>query len=191
MAVYSSITPLETLEKRLLQRETPDFLERKLEGLIPVFVYGSLREGFHNHDVVKGNFFLGSAVTSIEKYEMREPNHGGFPLVFERSSDASCTTKGKINGEVYVVDPITLLNLDQLEGNGRMYTRKQQWVYLKDQQLGNKTSIRPSIFVWMYMAQPKYWEHKGHYQCANKVTEGKRVYDWADCATYNDQGTWQ
>ena len=39
------------LLEQLSERETsstPDFLERKLEGYIPVFVYGSLRQGFMN-----------------------------------------------------------------------------------------------------------------------------------------------
>lgn len=117
-----------------------------------VFVYGSLKKGFGNHDFVADQNFLGSAKTSSSDYMMI--SLGAFPAV--------CPYPGayKVTGEVYEVDPYTLHALDQLEGNGRLYNREQRdfildsgrsvkaWVYLMNinvaKQLFSKNNTRAS-----------------------------------------------
>lgn len=178
MVTYDSLGILRELNERY-NETTPDYLERKLEGQIPVFVYGSLREGFHNHGVIQGSPYIGEAVTSIEKYEMREPSHGGFPLVFLRGirDPKTNASSGKVRGEVYVVDPRTLLELDRLENNGKMYTRSLQYVYLKDQNLGGKG--KPIKKVWMYLSNEDFWGTH-HHGVSSTLHKGNRFYDWAD-----------
>lgn len=177
-------TILEQLQLRVTDR-TPDFLQRKLEGYIPVFVYGSLREGFHNHGLLKGLPFLGKGHTTIEKYEMQDT--GSFPVVYERSIKVKGKKHnpvvGKVMGEIYVVDPKTLLQLDRLESNGNMYERSLQWIFMSDQRFPEKkqSSLSPSLKCWMYLGKESFWRGvSGTQSCKSKSRNGVKFYDWAD-----------
>lgn len=175
---------LEQLSRRWNER-TPDYPERKLEGYVPVFVYGSLREGFMNHHILKGMPFLGRAHTTIEKFEMREASGGAFPVVFEREPKIKKKRNpvvGKIYGEVYVVDPKTLCTLDRLENNGRMYQRSLQYVFLQQQRLRMNSTISPSIKCWMYLGVPEFWSRNGGAveSVKPKMSNGVQFYDWSD-----------
>ena len=79
-----------------------------------VFVYGSLKNGFHNHKVMKDSQFIGIATTK-EKYDMF--SYSSFPAVIPNGDY-------HIKGEIYYVDDETLKELDRLEGNGSFYKRK-------------------------------------------------------------------
>ena len=83
-----------------------------------VFVYGSLKSGFHNHKLLEeaDAIFVGEDVTS-GAYRMGGMG-GSFPAVVERLQDYH------IAGEIYKVDNETLALIDQLEGNGTFYERK-------------------------------------------------------------------
>ena len=90
-----------------------------------VFVYGSLLKGLSNHRTLGESPFLGES--RIRGFRMIDL--GAFPgLVYGKS---------EIKGEVYSVDSETLSRLDELEGNGRFYTREltgtasgSAWVYV-------------------------------------------------------------
>jgi len=102
----------------------------------PVFVYGSLKRGFGNHDLLAKSKFHGSLNTAEDCYHMN--SLGAFPAVTTVSDD--CENGYSISGELYTVDSATLRKLDQLEGNGSFYTRqlvrldspviKEAWIYL-------------------------------------------------------------
>lgn len=79
-----------------------------------VFVYGTLKSGFWNHNLLKGCEFFGGAATE-PTYKMIE---NGFPVIMP-------DPEGKpLAGEIYTVDNETLARLDQLEREGRSYDRK-------------------------------------------------------------------
>lgn len=182
MSNYQDVGILEDLGRRY-NRNSPDYLERKLEGQIPVFVYGTLRQGFSNHGLLKDLPYLGRGVSAIEKFEMREPHHGGFPLLFENGqrTNSANVMSGKVHGEVYVVDPLTLLELDRLEGNGYMYARSKQWITLRDQQVPSKTNnFRPCIQAWTYIACKPFWRDRVTTSVPSKMVNSVRQYDWAD-----------
>lgn len=181
MSQFNSIGILEDLGRRY-NKNSPDFLDRKLEGQIPVFVYGTLRQGFCNHGLLKGMPYLGKGVSAIEKFEMREPHHGGFPLLFEsgQRTNSSNVMSGKVHGEVYVVDPLTLLELDRLEGNGDMYTRSKQWITLKDQSVAAKSNFKPCIQAWVYISGKAFWRDKVTTSVSSKMVNSVRQYDWSD-----------
>lgn len=89
--------------------------------MINVFVYGSLRKGFHNHDrFMVGAKYLKDAETE-PIYTMI--SLGGFPGVFE-GGDTS------VKGEVYEIGLSVLQQLDQLEGHPHFYRRTK--IKLKD-----------------------------------------------------------
>jgi gamma-glutamylcyclotransferase (GGCT)/AIG2-like uncharacterized protein YtfP len=79
-----------------------------------VFVYGTLKNGFWNHHLLKGCEFVGDAAT-VPTYKMIE---NGFPVVMPDPA-------GKpLAGEIYTVDDETLARLDQLEREGSSYDRR-------------------------------------------------------------------
>lgn len=87
-----------------------------------VFVYGSLKRGGTNHDLLEGAAFLGEA--EVEGLEMHATGRG-FP--------ACVPGDGVVEGEVYRVDDETLLEVDRLEGVPDLYRRRRvegMWVYV-------------------------------------------------------------
>lgn len=94
-----------------------------------VFVYGSLKKGFHNHHLLEKSRFLcenslaGYLMISLGAFPGIIPNPGQFTPVY---------------GEVYEVDEKTLKALDRLEGHPHMYERtlvklnygEEAWVYV-------------------------------------------------------------
>ncbi len=100
-----------------------------------VFVYGSLKRNFGNHRFLVDSEFLGEFVTSDCKYLMQ--SFGPFPgVAFISSFNEEIT---KISGELYRVNQKTLDDLDDLEGNGFLYTRKLVSLENHDE------------LVWMYL----------------------------------------
>lgn len=95
-----------------------------------VFVYGSLKRGFYNHDVLEGAEFLDQTI-SQPAYEMLDL--GSFPGVISSEMLAY-----RIAGEVYRVDNETFERLDMLEGEGVLYKRELIFVVDFDEP------------VWMY-----------------------------------------
>jgi gamma-glutamylaminecyclotransferase len=81
-----------------------------------VFVYGTLKRGFHNHYLLADTEFIGKGVT-LTKFHVR---CCGFPVVFTAPAIAF------VQGEVYnVTNKHTLAALDRLEGVPHMYTRER------------------------------------------------------------------
>lgn len=100
-----------------------------------VFVYGSLKRGFHNHHFLEEATFLGGATTarSFDLWSL-----GAFPAV---------TQPGRfhVTGEVYGVDRDTLSELDLLEGEGILYKRKATEV-----SVGERSTLRAWIYVLLH-----------------------------------------
>lgn len=69
-----------------------------------IAVYGSLKQGYHNHGVIEGSRLLGQDhLTGWDMY-----NLGAFPGII--------AGEGTIHVEVYDVDQETALRVDALEG---------------------------------------------------------------------------
>ncbi len=81
-----------------------------------IFVYGTLREGFRNHRLIRGAKFLG-AYHTLKKYRME--SYGTFPILHEDVPYAH------IAGEVYEIDDDMLDRVDFLESEGYFYKRKK------------------------------------------------------------------
>lgn len=96
-----------------------------------VFVYGSLKRGFGNHEMfLGGSLFVSEAETDEQRFDMLSLNF--FPGVVDDGEI-------DISGELYLVDDEQLISLDALEGNGTMYARELVW--LKGEELP----------AWMYV----------------------------------------
>lgn len=111
-----------------------------------VFVYGSLKRGYGNHGFLVDQNFLGVAKTSESNFYM--VSLGAFPATIRHESGK------KITGEVYEVDEQTFKSLDQLEGQGSLYSRNKEmfdlqngkkveaWIYLMPRQIANSVVAR-------------------------------------------------
>lgn len=115
-----------------------------------VFVYGSLKRGFGNHGVIRGQEFVGEGETSDNKWDMF--SMGGYPGVIYGEM--------KISGEIYEVDEEGMKGLDRLEGNGSFYTREvietthgKAWMYVLPERAGrdNKSDVEEEggVLTWM------------------------------------------
>jgi gamma-glutamylcyclotransferase (GGCT)/AIG2-like uncharacterized protein YtfP len=89
-----------------------------------VFVYGTLKRGYGNHRLLENATLIDEAVFESDT---------GLPLT----------------GEVYQVDAATLQSLDNLEGEGTMYFRKEVPVSLAN---SHDRSV-----VAMYIGNPEFW----------------------------------
>lgn len=72
-----------------------------------VFVYGSLKKGFHNHSLIKDCEFLGDG--RLEGATMYKMGSVPYPSI-------KLGTEDYVFGEIYEVDTVTLYQLDRLEG---------------------------------------------------------------------------
>ncbi len=109
-----------------------------------VFVYGSLRLGFHNHALLETSGYLGDFTTS-PSYTMYDM--GEFPAVAEGGSTA-------IYGEVYKVSGDVLALLDKLEGHPEWYCRSlittdygDSYIYLIQENPELSTEIKGGIWA--------------------------------------------
>lgn len=113
-----------------------------------VFVYGSLKRGFHNAPLLEEAEFMGTALT-VSPYMMLDA--GAFPLLLDPSEFAHMRNYadffGRARGEIYKVDETMLARLDHLEGHPHFYRRSRIDVRLADEQ----AQLHKTLAVWAYL----------------------------------------
>lgn len=88
-----------------------------------IFVYGTLKRGYGNHDwFLHDSAFLGEGTTQ-GKFDMIDV---GFPMIFPVDDG------DRVAGEVYEIGTETLRKLDRLENEGRMYDRRLHLIEMAD-----------------------------------------------------------
>jgi gamma-glutamylaminecyclotransferase len=120
-----------------------------------VFVYGSLKRGFANHRFVARSKFLGPGVTP-PRFAMLDL--GAYPGVIRGAT--------AVAGEVWAVSPAVLARLDQLEDNGRIYSRELVPIALPS----------GSVDAWLYVFLLDRRHRKG-------VTPRRGVVTWREPPT--------
>jgi len=87
-----------------------------------VFVYGSLKKGFHNHRILERSECVGrGSVDNANLYSL-----GSFPALVNGG--------GVVKGEVYEADEETMSRLDTLEGHPNFYRRETHLVEMNGMQ---------------------------------------------------------
>jgi len=114
-----------------------------------VFVYGSLKKGFYNHDLIGDptNSFITEGKT-LDKYIMI--SMGSFPAIFKNPypmSERTAKYENRISGEVYQVSDETLQRLDMLEGVPSFYKRITDYIEYE-----NNKVIQAYVYV---LANPR------------------------------------
>ena len=83
-----------------------------------LFVYGTLKRGFHNDHFLKNARYLGRAVTK-ERYPLIAPKVW-YPYMIDAKGEGEM-----VEGELYEIDHPTLKRIDRLEEYPRYYDRKE------------------------------------------------------------------
>lgn len=168
--------------KRRINWNSPDYMERRVEDHIPLLVMDNTRIGGANFSLVEQHPYLGEGITVSERFQMKESNLYD-DVMFHKIPDEDYV-KGmvcsSIVGDVMVVDPITLLELDRFYQNTYMFSRIQTWVWLLDQQAPFKNKSRASLKVWCYVMNDEFWQDKKPKIDApkTKTNKGRYVYDF-------------
>lgn len=109
-----------------------------------LFVYGTLKRGFHNHRILKDCRYLSTAITK-PAFDMFA---GAFPVVMEGNSpDAR-----RVYGEIYQITPEVIEECDALEGEGEMYHRRICVVEARSDKLDHQAFI--------YIGDPGFWSER-------------------------------
>ena len=108
-----------------------------------LFVYGSLKKGFDNHNLLsKYAKRIGKAIT-IGKFGMFEDSFGNYPYLVP-------VPKMRIHGELYLIERKELLDkLDQFEGAPEYYERKK--ILVKS----HRGRHRAFVYIQPHTAIPK------------------------------------
>jgi gamma-glutamylcyclotransferase (GGCT)/AIG2-like uncharacterized protein YtfP len=113
--------------------------EKKSSG-IRVFVYGTLKAGRYNHDLLRDAELLG---THVLRGPIAMVDLAHYPCVVQ--SPEQLPETGAVLGEVYRIDEDTLAGLDLLEGHPSYFRRVQVETPWKK--------------AWMYTLPASYLEH--------------------------------
>jgi gamma-glutamylcyclotransferase (GGCT)/AIG2-like uncharacterized protein YtfP len=112
--------PANKIANQMINKSSVDYTKK-----YKVFVYGTLKRGYGNHHLLKNQLYLGKAKTK-QKWAM-VGNGMPFPYVL------SVNNLGyQVEGEVYMVDGLTLKALDRLEGVPTHYKKLNVGVIYTD-----------------------------------------------------------
>lgn len=179
----NEILPILNERRKAQMQYTPDYFLLKKEIMIPVFVYGSLKKGLSNHFILQGCPYLGEGETYSEHW-MKEYPGGKFPMVFkgDYKNGEKKKWQAPIRGEIYMVYPSVMLELDFLEGNGSLYKRERTPIYAYQQKFRSEDGERmltPTLSCWMYFAGPKSIQANiGQTVAMTLGPDKKEFYEW-------------
>jgi len=108
-----------------------------------VFVYGTLKSGHQLNRVLADSIFVGEGVLDSTDYGLF--HLGAFPAVMAVGYPRSYT----IRGEVYQVDNITLMRLDQIEGVPILYERLVETI-----KLNSGENVQANVYVMRGGSEP-------------------------------------
>lgn len=154
---YSEVRIASVLHRRF-NHNTPDYLDRKAEHDIPVFLYNGFQVGGKYYSVIEGADYLGKCRTCVENFAMKEDLLLRQPVAF-KVDPKSVLPKGKLGGELHIIDPIQLLTLDRMMDNNKMFKRMQTWLWM-DEQKNPLVKGRCSVKAWIYLGCDQYWRDK-------------------------------
>ncbi len=111
---------------------------------VKLFVYGTLKRGFSNHNFLEEATFLDNAIT-LKSYLLISPKKE-YPYLLEQKGK-------KVEGELYCIKYKDLKKIDRLEESGSYYLRKK--IKLKDSQ-----GFIHLAFCY-FLKKPLRWNRKG------------------------------
>jgi len=113
-----------------------------------VFVYGTLKRGYGNNQLLSTAEFIGSGQTAMPMLKL----NAGFPVAMLPQAPWNYLA-APIKGEVYEVDEVTLARLDRLESEGSMYLRMQTTIRMTDGTVIEADMYRGRFEHWQDLTQ--------------------------------------
>ncbi len=126
-----------------------------------VFVYGSLKSGFHNHHLIDDAEFICKTRTREPSWLLEQFNSKSKPGAFV---PGVVPGNSYVSGEIYKVNDAGLEKLDKLEENGTRYQRKKVFC-------GN------GAIAWMYIHADKQEAPALTHQQVH-LDKSSRTYEW-------------
>ena len=103
-----------------------------------LFVYGTLKYGFSNHNLLAGATSLGKGKL-IGNYALYEDTYGNFPFIVENQEVCSV-----ISGELYeITSREHLASIDEFEGVPSLFIRKPLELHI-----GAKETVVANVYLW-------------------------------------------
>lgn len=108
-----------------------------------VFVYGTLKAGYHNHIYISPMVdYVSEAMLNNHKLYY-SGSRSSFPVMRRQVGS-------KVIGELYkIIDPEVIEFMDEIEGEGMMYSRSEVKVFSKD--IGLHTALT-------YIGMDSFWD---------------------------------
>lgn len=142
---------------------SPDFDDVRKRDHIPIFIYEhALKNGGDYHGILINPKvrYLGEAHTATDTYILKSTFGETYTVAFIDETKYPVYKRAHIKGQVYVVPPKVLLDLDYIHRNGKMYRRELRNFFMRDQEIPLKTkSVTPSLRCWMYIGIGEHWEN--------------------------------
>ena len=113
----------------------------------------------------------------MDCFQMEQCSSSGTPMIRKLASATKKTPMGCIHGEAFVIDPITLCELDKVMGNMSMFTRELHWIWLEEQ-TNPLVKGKVSQKVWMYMKNDNFWNNRSTIARIPKERNGKKMFEW-------------
>ena len=115
--------------------------------LHPVFVYGSLLRGLHNHGVIARSRLVCPVAATQKPFTLIDSTNGyPYATCLERSEEPAATP---LCGELYLVDDATMSALDELEQHPTYYERSR--VALTPESWAGSEGAAGDGTAWMYL----------------------------------------
>jgi gamma-glutamylcyclotransferase (GGCT)/AIG2-like uncharacterized protein YtfP len=161
-----------------------------------VFCYGTLKHGFPRYNrLVAGNKnikLLGSGVT-VDKcytmYNLKEQKGASFPLVFEDFAPEPDTKSYKITGDLLLVPTPVMYDLDEIEQNGKYYSRQKRDVSIMAKipngERGHEWTQKV-VSAWIYIARIGSWYHNSPMRLIQPGNHGVARYTMEQCYDFDN-----
>lgn len=160
---------------------TPDFHRYNRSKKIPVFIYDDMKKAHDPyHTMEKDSTFIGRGITSSNDFGLaltktekwvscialrKKLSHSypkGFDFLFypkEKVREHSWVPAGRIFGELWLVNPNKLFELDNNNANGYSMSRELHKILIQSR--NKESSQMTSINALMYVAKTEVWEEPG------------------------------
>ena len=166
-------------------RYTRDFQELKRIEAIPFFFADNFQIGGRLHKIIAGSTYLGEGITAMQTFQLRRPTKQSDDLPMDamirkyRTGEEPTSARGQITGDIFLLDPVTACEVDEVMGNTIAMSRGRQWIWALDQKARMKGKGKPALECMTYTMNMNFWKDRNTYGLAFKVKDnGRKIWSW-------------
>jgi gamma-glutamylcyclotransferase (GGCT)/AIG2-like uncharacterized protein YtfP len=174
----------EIAHRRLLNSATPDILQLDEKRGHLLFVYGSLKSPFPRHYLLKSAKakFVAVGMTFMDYSLFYQPNRQDerFPVLLPPINGSP---SGHVVGQLWMVYPQTIMDLDRMERNGVLYQRLRMQCQVISKPMDKGFQLFANVWPWAYMGMPSAWRPLIHLKDMEAIPR-TRFFDETDREIY-------